>query len=97
MRLRPDGFSRYRDKSSNLSATLNKYLLENGLRPTKNHTVYSLRHSFMMVQCNPARSFSHGTRRRRAPRPRNIAGRQLEAWKAALAEQPALFDLKTDC
>jgi hypothetical protein len=22
---------------------------------------------------------------------------QLEAWKAALAEQPALFDLKTDC
>lgn len=46
MRKRPEGFPRYRDKSSNLSATLNKYLLENDLRPTKNHTVYSLRHSF---------------------------------------------------
>jgi integrase len=46
MKLRPEGFPRYRDKSSNLSGTLNKYLLENGLRPTKHHTVYSLRHSF---------------------------------------------------
>jgi integrase len=46
MRKRSEGFPRYRDKSSNLSATLNKYLLENGLRPTKDHTVYSLRHSF---------------------------------------------------
>jgi integrase len=34
MQKRPQGFPRYRDKSSNLSATLNKYLLENGLRPT---------------------------------------------------------------
>jgi integrase len=46
IRKRPEGFPRYRDKSSNLSATLNKYLFENGLRPTKDHTVYSLRHSF---------------------------------------------------
>lgn len=46
LRKRPSGFPRYRDKASNLSATLNKYLLENGLRPTKGHTVYSLRHSF---------------------------------------------------
>jgi site-specific recombinase XerD len=46
MKLRPEGFSRYRDKSSGLSATLNKYLSENGLRPTRDHTVYSLRHSF---------------------------------------------------
>jgi integrase len=46
LKKRPAGFPRYRDKSSNLSATLNKYLWENGLRPTKDHTVYSLRHSF---------------------------------------------------
>jgi integrase len=46
MKRRPEGFPRYRDKSSTLSATLNKYLLDNGLRPTKGHTVYSLRHSF---------------------------------------------------
>jgi len=46
LKLRPDGFPRYRDKSSNLSATVNKFLSERGLRPTKEHTVYSLRHSF---------------------------------------------------
>jgi len=46
MTLRPKGFPRYRDKSSGLSATVNKFLGENGLRPTKDHSVYSLRHSF---------------------------------------------------
>jgi integrase len=44
--LRPRGFPKYRDKATVLSATVNKYLLENGLRPTKDHSVYSLRHSF---------------------------------------------------
>lgn len=46
IQMHPKGFPRYRDKSSSLSATLNKYLSENGLRPTKDHSVYSLRHSF---------------------------------------------------
>lgn len=46
MKKRPAGFARYRDKSSSLSATLNKYLMGHDLRPTKGHTVYSLRHSF---------------------------------------------------
>jgi len=32
MKRRPEGFPRYRDKSSHLSSTLNKYLSENGLR-----------------------------------------------------------------
>nr|WP_256557330.1 MULTISPECIES: tyrosine-type recombinase/integrase [Bradyrhizobium] len=46
MKLRPQGFARYRDKSSGMSGTINKYLRENALRPTADHTVYSLRHSF---------------------------------------------------
>jgi integrase len=46
MRLRPKGFLRHRDKSSSLSATVNKFLRVNGLRPTRDHSVYSLRHSF---------------------------------------------------
>jgi integrase len=46
LKLRPHGFAKYRDKSSGMSGTLNKYLKENGLRPTVEHTVYSLRHSF---------------------------------------------------
>lgn len=42
----PGGFDQYRDSPDRLSATLNKYLRENKLFPTENHTVYSLRHSF---------------------------------------------------
>lgn len=41
----PDGFPRYRDKPS-LSATINSFLRENGLKETPEHTAYSLRHSF---------------------------------------------------
>jgi integrase len=43
---RPQGFPKYRDNATTLSATANKFLLENGLRPSTDHTVYSLRHSF---------------------------------------------------
>ena len=46
LRQAPNGFPKYRDRATVLSATVNKYLLENGLRPTTAHTVYSLRHSF---------------------------------------------------
>jgi integrase len=39
------GFPRYRDKPG-LSATINNYLRENKLMETKDHVLYSLRHSF---------------------------------------------------
>jgi integrase len=42
----PDGFPRYRSKPASLSATVNKYLRENGLLETADHSLYSLRHSF---------------------------------------------------
>ncbi len=41
----PEGFPRYRDKPG-LSATVNKFLRENGLCETPGHTLYSLRHAF---------------------------------------------------
>jgi len=41
----PDGFPRYRNNSS-LSATVNKFLRENNLLETPNHTLYGLRHAF---------------------------------------------------
>ncbi len=41
-----DGFPRYQTDSADLSATVNKYLRENGLAETARHTLYSLRHSF---------------------------------------------------
>ncbi len=41
-----NGFDHYYRKSDLLSATLNKYLQGHKLLPTKDHCVYSLRHSF---------------------------------------------------
>lgn len=41
----PNGFPRYADNPS-LSATVNKYLSENGLLQSDKHSFYSLRHSF---------------------------------------------------
>ncbi|GGA55393.1 tyrosine-type recombinase/integrase [Pelagibacterium lentulum] len=42
----PDGFPRYWDKNASFSATANKYMGEYGMRPTDDHSVYSLRHTF---------------------------------------------------
>lgn len=46
LRAQPEGFPRYRDNAATLSATINKFLDAHKLRPTDNHTLYSLRHSF---------------------------------------------------
>jgi integrase len=46
LRAQPAGFPRYRDKSASLSGLVNRFLMNNGLRPTENHTLYSLRHTF---------------------------------------------------
>lgn len=42
----PNGFPRYRDSGDTLSATVNKFLRENGLLETDKHSLYSLRHAF---------------------------------------------------
>ncbi len=44
--VRPRGFPKYHDNATTLSATVNKFMAENGLRPSCDHSVYSLRHSF---------------------------------------------------
>jgi integrase len=46
MRRHPDGFPRYFDKGSNLSATQMKHFKKHKLLPSEKHTVYSFRHSF---------------------------------------------------
>lgn len=42
----PNGFDRYWEREESLSATVNKYLSDNGLRESGKHSLYSLRHSF---------------------------------------------------
>lgn len=46
MKQLPGGFVHYADKEDLLSKTVNSFLLENGLRPTRRHTFYSIRHLF---------------------------------------------------
>lgn len=46
MRRHPDGFPRYHDRGSNLSATLMKHFKRAKLLPTPKHSIYSFRHSF---------------------------------------------------
>jgi integrase len=42
----PEGFPRYFDRSSQLSAAVNSYLSDHHLLPTDNHSLYSIRHTF---------------------------------------------------
>lgn len=46
MKLVPKGFPRYRNREDTLSNTVNKALKLAGLRPTIEHSFYSLRHTF---------------------------------------------------
>ncbi|HWV40550.1 tyrosine-type recombinase/integrase [Pseudorhodoplanes sp.] len=46
MQMQPDGFPRYRDKSTSLSNLVNKVLETRKLLPTPQHSMYSLRHTF---------------------------------------------------
>lgn len=40
------GLTRYQEKPDHASATINKHLRENNLKPTPKHTLYGLRHTF---------------------------------------------------
>ena len=42
----PKGLVRYQDKPDHASSAINKFLRVNGLKPTPEHTLYSLRHTF---------------------------------------------------
>ncbi|WP_182417071.1 DUF6538 domain-containing protein [Bartonella sp. HY038] len=46
IKLHRNGFTRYRDKETTLSNTLNKFFRENGLFEKDNQVIYSLRHAF---------------------------------------------------
>jgi integrase len=46
MRANPNGFPRYHDGEDNLSATVNAFMTDNGMRPEEMHSLYSLRHTF---------------------------------------------------
>jgi len=54
MKRTPDGYNKYRDKGTLVSANLMKAFRNRELLPTKNHVIYSFRHSFekRMLEAN---------------------------------------------
>lgn len=46
LRLQPEGFPTFRDQSNDLTGEVNAFMEANGMRPTPEHSLYSLRHSF---------------------------------------------------
>jgi integrase len=80
LKMRPKGFPKYRDKATALSATINKYMTENGLRPSSDHTLYSLRHSFKdrLISVEAPDSLIDSLMGHRTPQPRYGRGPSLE-------------------
>lgn len=94
MKRAPNGFPRYADKETNLSAALMAFLKENHLLPTKNHRVYSLRHTYekRMLEAGYDDEFRRRMLGHDTDRPEYGDGGSL-AWRAERMEAIALkFD-----
>jgi len=94
MRLAPKGFPRYYDKETNLSGALMSWLKRNKLMPTKNHRVYSLRHSYekRMLEAGYDDEFRRRILGHDTDRPEYGDGGSLE-WRAQRMEAIAIpFD-----
>ncbi|MCP1169370.1 DUF6538 domain-containing protein [Limimaricola litoreus] len=91
-RRHPEGFIRYRNKPG-FSDAANSYLRENGLLPTEDHTVYSLRHAFQgrmrraggIDQFFQARMMGHS--------PKNILKREIYGDDLTLEQKLALMNV----
>lgn len=94
MERHPNGFPRYYDKETNLSAALMAYLKKNKLLPSKNHRVYSMRHSYekRMLEAGFEDEFRRRTLGHDTNRPEYGDGGSL-AWRA---ERMASIALKYD-
>jgi integrase len=95
MKLQPKGFPRYRDKNAALSATLNNFLRDNGLRPDSKQSVYSLRHSFKdrLVSVEAPESLIDDLMGHKTHKPKYGKGASLELkqkWLLQIALRPPL-------
>jgi integrase len=82
------GFPRYATAPDVLSATVNKFPLENKLRPTPRHTAYSLRHSFRdrMIAAELPERIQADLMGHKLARPRCGKGADLEQVRDLLAK-----------
>lgn len=93
MKRQPNGFPRYRDKGASLSALVNKYLSNHGMRPTDGHSLYSLRHSFedRLTALDPPDKVIATLMGHKFSRPKYGAGLSLEhlqGWLKKIAFEP---------
>ena len=98
----PNGFPRYRDKETNLSATLIKGLRRHKLLPSEQHTVYSMRHAFEKrmqeagldydLRC---RLMGHANGRPRYGDGGSLEWRRDQLAKIVLPFEPRIFDHST--
>jgi len=92
----PRGFPRYADKGASLSAVVNKFLDDKKLRPTKKHSVYSLRHSFKdrLIAAKAPDSLIDSLMGHRGSAPKYGVGPQLDLkleWLSQIAFIPSRF------
>lgn len=99
MRRARKGFPRYYDRDKSLSATLSKYFRSNGLFPTKNHVIYSFRHSFEKRMTEAGLDFGlrcvlmgHSTKRPVYGDGGSLAYRRDELAKIVLPYSPDLLE-----
>lgn len=87
-RVAAGGFPRYATAPDVLSATVNKFLLENKLRPTPRHTAYSLRHSFQdrMIAAELPERIQADLMGHKLARPRYGKGADLEHVRDLLSK-----------
>lgn len=90
------GFPRYKDRESSMSATINKFLRNNDLLPTADHSVYSLRHTFedRMKEGGIDEELRRILMGHRLDRPRYGAGGSMEWRRDQLMKIALPFDPK---
>jgi len=91
-----DGFPRYKDREASMSATINKFLRNNDLLPTADHSVYSLRHTFedRMKEGGIDEELRRILMGHRLDRPRYGAGGSMEWRRNQLMRIALPFDPK---
>jgi integrase len=90
MKLHPEGFPRYFDKNDSLSGAVNKFFRDNGIAPSRKHTLYGFRHTFedRLTEAEPPEKVQAFLIGHKYDRPRYGTGLSLEQqqrWRQKIA------------
>ncbi|RAZ71811.1 DUF6538 domain-containing protein [Mesorhizobium atlanticum] len=93
-RKHPKGFPQYKDRETQLSATVNKHFKKHELFPTDKHTFYSLRHSFedRMKNARLDEELRRMLMGHSIDRPKYGEGGEMKMWQEELMKIALPFD-----